>query len=292
MWLRVASPIILGAVCHLIAPGPASAQPKSTTTLIQRGSDLFEDQQYEESIQALSAALIRPGTTKQEKIETYRLLAYNYIILKRTEEADASVRGLLVLDESFKLPPTESPRFRDFFDATRQKWEAEGKPGIVEVGKPVEVPTPISMQHSSPAQIPPNTPIKLTGTVTDPGVKVRAVQLVYRTGAKGKFVTVPASFSMGRFSGQIPASAVQPPLVEYYIQAVDKGGLPLASRGDFASPLRIAVPAPEEGSVLTSPWFWIPVGLAVAAAVVVPVVLVTTQSTTTPTSTVTVNVGE
>lgn len=292
VWLRVGSPIVLGAVCHLIAPAPASAQPKSTTTLIQRGTDFFEDQQYEESIQALSAALIRPGTTKQEKIEIYRLLAYNYIILKRTEEADASVRGLLVLDESFRLPPTESPRFRDFFDATRQKWEAEGKPGIVEEGKPVEVAKPISMQHSSPAQVPPSTPIKLTGNVTDPGVKVRGVQIVYRTGAKGKFVTVPASFSMGRFSGQIPASAVQPPLIEYYIQAVDKGGLPLASRGDFASPLRIAVPAPEEGGVLTSPWFWIPVGLAVAAAVVVPVVLVTTQSTTTPTSTVTVNVGE
>jgi len=293
VWLRFASPIVLGAVCHLVAPAPASAQPKSTTTLIQRGSDLFEDQQYEESIQALSAALIRPGTTKQEKIETYRLLAYNYIILKRNDEADAAVRGLLVLDESFKLAPTESPRFRDFFDSTREKWEAEGKPGIVAEGKPVEVATPISMQHSSPAQVPPNTPIKLSGTVTDPGVKVRGVQLVYRTGTKGKFVTVPASFSMGRFSAQVPASAVQPPLVEYYIQAVDKGGLPLASRGDFASPLRIAVPAPEEGSVLTSPWFWIPVGLAVAAAVVVPVVLVTTQSSpTTPTSSVTVNVGE
>jgi hypothetical protein len=292
VWLRFASPIVLGAVCHLVAPAAASAQPKSTTTLIQRGSDLFDDQQYEESIQALSAALMRPGTTKQEKIETYRLLAYNYIILKRTEEADAAVRGLLVLDESFRLAPTESPRFRDFFDATRQKWEAEGKPGVIEEGKPVEVVTPISMQHSSPAQVPPNTPIKLTGTVTDPAVKVRGVQLAYRTGAKGKFVTIPASFSMGRFSGQIPASAVKPPLVEYYIQAVDKAGLPLASRGDFATPLRIAVPAPEEGSIFTSPWFWIPVGLAVAAAVVVPVVLVTTQSSSTPTSSVTVNVGE
>ena len=59
-----------------------------------------------------------------EKIEIYRLLAYNFIILKRTDEADAAVRGVLVLDENFTLPPTESPRFRDFFaaDARRSGW--------------------------------------------------------------------------------------------------------------------------------------------------------------------------
>jgi len=38
----------------------------STTALIQRGSALFDDQQYEESIQTLSAALVRPGTSQQD----------------------------------------------------------------------------------------------------------------------------------------------------------------------------------------------------------------------------------
>jgi hypothetical protein len=264
-------------------------QAKTATTLIQRGADLFDDQQYEESIQTLSAALVRPGTSKQEKIEIYRLLAYNYITLKRTDEADASVRGLLVLDESFRLAPNESPRFRDFFDATRKKWEAEGKPGQVEEGKPAEVEAPVTMQHASPAQVAPDTNVKLTGTVTDPNNRVRGVQLNYRTGATGKFVTAPATFTMGRFSAQIPATAVQPPLVEYYLQGIDKGGLPVTSRGDAATPLRIAVPAPEEGGVLSSPWFWIPVGVLVIGGAVATAVIVSQSGST---SKVTVSVGE
>jgi hypothetical protein len=81
---------------------------------------------------------------------------------------------------------------------------------------------------------------------------------------------------MRKFSVDLPAEAVEPPLVEYYIEALDKKGLPLATRGDAAGPLRIAVP--EGGGVLTSPWFWIPVSVAVIAAVVIPVVIVSTAS--------------
>lgn len=269
-------------------PATAFAQGKSTASLIARGSELFDDQQYEESIQTLSAALLRPGTSKEEKIEIYRLLAYNYITLKRMDEADAAVRGLLVIDEAFTLPPTESPRFRDFFKATREKWESEGKPGKSDaVTQKVE--KPIKIEHTSPAQVAPDTTIKLSGTVDDPEGRVRGVQLAYRTGAKGKFVTVAATFTMGSFRTQIPSASVKPPLVEYYLQAVDKGGLPLGSRGDAATPLRIAVPAPEKGGVLSSPWFWVPVGLAVVGGAVATAFFITNANKT---STVTINVRE
>src|SRR4051812_16059643 len=139
----------------LAAPLPASADggKSAATSLIQRGGALFDDQQYEESIQTLSAALLRPGTSDAEKIETYRLLAYNYIILKRTEEADAAVRGVYVVNEGFSLAPTESPRFRDFFETTKKKWIEEGKPGKVVAGVKPVVEKPIRMEHSSPAQI-------------------------------------------------------------------------------------------------------------------------------------------
>src|SRR5262245_54177802 len=219
-WLRLAGPVVLAAACSVVttlAPETALAQGKSVTSLIQRGAELFDDQQYEESIQTLSAALVRPGTTKAEKIEIYRLLAYNYIILKRTDEADAAVRGLLVLDENFTLAPNESPRFRDFFAATRKKWEAEGKPGKTEEGNAPEVEKPVEIKHASPPQGQANTAIKLSGTIEDPGGRVRGVQLAYRSGASGKFVTVSATYSMGSFRGQIPAATVKPPLVEYYL---------------------------------------------------------------------------
>ncbi|MFO0759885.1 MAG: tetratricopeptide repeat protein [Byssovorax sp.] len=296
-WIRAAAPVALAAAFHLALPAAAFAQPKpkgnSTTSLIQRGGALFEDQQYEESIQTLSAALVRPGSTEAEKIETYRLLAYNYIILKRTEEADAAVRGILVQSENFSLPPTESPRFRDFFEATKKKWIDEGKPGKPKAAVPV-VDKPVKIAHASPAEAIMDATIKLTGSVEDPDGRVRGVQLAYRAGTSGKFTTVAGTYALGEFRTQIPGTAVKPPLMEYYLQAVDKGGLPIATRGDVTAPLRVVVPAPS--SVVKSPFLWVPVGLAVVGGAVAAAYFLTRPGAEGPgpqsTSTVTIRIKE
>ena len=79
---------------HVSAQQRGGAQPAGRQDLITRGKNLFDDQQYEESIQTLSAALLRPNNTKEQRIEIYRLLAYNYITLNRKEEAESAARGL------------------------------------------------------------------------------------------------------------------------------------------------------------------------------------------------------
>ncbi len=275
--LAAASPVLAPAVAHA-QPTPAKS---GVTTLVQRAAELFDDQQYEESIQTLSAALLRPGSSVKEKTEIYRLLAYNYITLKRSEEADSAVRGLYVLDETFSLPSTESPRFRDFFEATRKKWVDEGKPGKAATATAGTGNEQIKFTHASPAEVAPGTQIKLTGSVDDANGRVRGVQLFYRTGAKGKFNIVAGTFALGKFNAQIPSKDVRPPLVEYYFEAVDNGGLPIASRGDAASPLRIVVPEPQKSSVLTSAAFWVPVSIGVvgvAVGVPLAVVFLTQQS--------------
>jgi hypothetical protein len=197
------------------------------------------------------------------------------------------VRGVLVLDEKFSLPPTESPRFRDFFAATKKKWIDEGKPGKVAAGPAAVADKPIKMLHASPPEVPASTSVKLSGTVDDPDKRVRGVQLGYRTGASGKFVTLAATYTLGEFHTQIPALAVKPPLIEYYLAAVDKGGLPVASRGDAGTPLRIVVP--KEGGVLTSPAFWVPVGVLVVGGAIATAILLTRGK---PTAMVTVGVHE
>lgn len=292
---RVVASFLLALGAGAVSMSAQAQAPASTAALIQRGGDLFEDQQYEESIQTLSAALVHPGSSLPERIEIYRLLAYNFIILKRSDEADAAVRGLLVLDGGFSLPPTESPRFRDFFDATRKQWEEEGKPGAVVEGEKA-APKPVRLVHASPAEAPPGIGVKLTGTIEDEDARVRGVQLAYRAGAKGRFVTVPVTITLGSFRAQIPTMSVKPPLVEYYLQAVDQGGLPIASRGDATAPLRIAVPAPvpapANGSALTSPWFWVPVGVVVIGSAVATAIILSSGGDPSPTSTVSVRVTE
>ena len=299
---RLVARLALALACHgalaTTAIQVAVAQPGTgATKLIHKGAELYDDQQYEESIQTLSAALVRPGASIAERVEIYRLLAYDYISLKRTDEADAAVRGLYAIDETFRLPPTESPRFRDFFDSTRKKWDAEGKPGKAKGESAAAAEPAVKIQHQPPAEGVSGAAVKITGTIDDDGGRVHGVSLAYRTGTKGRFVAVGASYSLGQFRAQIPGGAVKPPLVEYYLEAIDKGGLPVGAKGDAATPLRIAVPN-EGGGVFTSPWFWVPVGAAVVGGVIAGIVLGARSSAASnpgngkSTSTVTVNIGE
>jgi hypothetical protein len=254
------------------AQGPSKSS--SVKSLIDRAEEMFDDQRYEESIQTLSGALVRPGAKREERAEVYRLLAFNHIALGHNDEADASVRALLVLDETYTLGSNVSPRFRDFFTKSKKAWEDEGKPGKDGGGTEPAAQKPISVKHAPPAQVEAGTLVKVEGTIDDPGGAVAKVELFYRSGAKGKFVEKSLVYSMGAFRGQIPPAVVSPPLVEYYVLALDSSGLPIASRGDADAPLRIAVP--EEGaSVIESPWFWIPVGVAVVGGAVLTAVLVT-----------------
>ncbi len=259
-FVRWVAPVALAAAVHSAAftvAVPAFAQAAKQQDLIAHGRSLFDDQQYEESIQTLSAALVRPNNTKDQKIEIYRLLALNYITLNHKEEAESAVRGLLSLEPEYSLPASESPRFRDFFSEVQKKWEAEGRPGLVTAGA-APTQAPVDIQHRSPSQVKPDTDIPLTIKLEDPQGRVQDVKLFYRTGSKGKFseLETPIADSTGRAT--IPHTVVKPPLVEYYFQGFDKGGLPIASRGDAAAPLRVAVPEPSKG--------WL-IGLGVGAGV-------------------------
>src|SRR5262245_15305622 len=152
--LRILSSITLAIFVQTTALPVFAQQPKAPPApapapkrdLIQQAQLLFEEQQYEESIQTLTAALVRPNNTKQQKVEIYKLLALNLITLNRKEEAESAVRGLLAVQPDYELPKSESPRFRDFFAAAKTKWEAEGRPGLVKETEPT--PAPVTMQHS------------------------------------------------------------------------------------------------------------------------------------------------
>lgn len=174
----------------------------------------------------------------------YRLLALNFITLNRKEEAESAVRGLLCIDPEYQLPASESPRFRDFITATRAKWEQEGRPGLEKPETPP--PPPVGMRHLSPSESKRATQIDLVAKLEDEGHRVESVELFFRSGTKGPFEKVRARLDAELVvRATIPASAVKPPLVEYYLQGFDKGGLPVVSRGDGTAPLRVAVPEPK-----------------------------------------------
>lgn len=262
---------VLALLLTTLFAAPALAQARKTPQdLISRGRAQFDDQQYEDSIQTLSAALLRPNNTKQQRVDIYRLLALNYITLNRKDEAESAVRGLLALDPEYQLPATESPRFRDFFKAAQQKWEAEGRPGLVKETEPP--PAPVTMQHVSPSQAKPGSDIPLKVTLDDPQGRVYDVKLFYRGASATKFTKEETQFGNSVASGTIPGKVVEPPLVEYFFEGFDKGGLPIVSRGDVAAPLRVAVPAPSKAWLIG---LGVGVGVAVVAGVVIGVLFAT-----------------
>lgn len=278
-WLAL---LVLASACVFVctvAPKAAHCQATAESRrgdLIGTGKQLFDDQRYEESIQTLSAALLRPGASRDERMEVYKYLAYNYLVLSQMEEAEAAVRGLYVLSPDFTLPDTESPRFRTFFDDVMQRWVEEGRPGVEETRAPFAPPT---IKHVSPAEWESGRPVRIAGQIVDPGHRAGTVMIRYRAGVKGKFRRLEARISQGAFRASIPGSAVKPPLLEYYIEAVDDAGLPVASRGDAAAPMRIAVPdIAQSASIFSSPWFWVAAAAVVAGGVTGAVLLTDSPS--------------
>ena len=281
------------------AGGTATAPPRANAkSLVDRGRNLYDDQLYEESVQTLSAALLRPDGSEQDKRTVYQYLAYDYIVLGRREEADSAARALFVLDPAFTLPANESPRLREFFTATKTKWEAEGRPGLVEKQTPV---APVTLSHNPPAQVDEQTSFEVRGGIADPDQRVTNVKLFVRPGTKGRFESRPARASHTSFAATVPGVFVKGPIVEYYFQAFDRTGLPVASRGDAGLPLRVAV-RDHGGSAWIAP-VAIGAGVLGAAAVVGALALAgvfkgsaplhpTEHPPATPTSTVTIIVRE
>lgn len=223
-------------------PAAKPAGAAAPADLIQKGQGQFEEQQYEESIQTLSAALLRPSNTQAQKVEIYRLLALNYITLGRKDEAENAVRGLLVQQPDYEIPAKESPRFRDFFKEARAKWEAEGRPGII---KDEPTQKPVVLKHGSPTQIEAGTNVELRARLEDPDGRTGSVKVFYRSGSKGDFTEALAQVEATSVRVQIPGAAIKPPVVDYYFEVLDGSGGVIAARGDASSPLRIAVPEPS-----------------------------------------------
>lgn len=265
--------------------------------LIDSAKKAFEEAQYDESLQLLSAALLKLDVTDDQRVEVYRLLAYNYILLKKEDAAKSAAYKLYALDEDFTLPKGESPRFREPFSRWKQAWIDDGRPGQK---KAEEKPAaPVVVKHSPPDQVPHDQSVAITGDVTDPDHRVAKVTLFYRSGSSGKFTELDAKLALGGFQANIPGTAITPPLVEYYVQAFDSSGLPLAGRGDAEAPLRVIVEGEKEGSIFSTWWFWTGT-TAVVAGGVLGFLLLSKKSSTGPggpnggptSSNVTISLGE
>lgn len=254
--------------------GSAAAQEFPDNPLIVQGIALYEDLEYEQSIEVLQRALVRAENVPDQKVAIFKYLALNYLVLGRMEDARQAFRQLLAIQPDFALGMEFSPEHRAFLEEVRVQWEGEGRPGW----RPPETRLPpVALQHDLPAQARPGQTLELTVRTEDPAGRTERVVVAYRTAGSGEFTRARAlPRADGSLLATIPGDTIEPPVVEYYFEALDGSGTVVAQMGSASIPLRVPVPGEEEGGVLTAWWFWTAIGVGVAAAVAIPVAILMT----------------
>jgi hypothetical protein len=238
LWALMASTLLLGPAAFGSASALAADEPKPAAKkvdLLEQAQELFDDQRYEESIQTLSGALLRPGQSKELRIKLYKLLTFNYITIGRKEEGESAARGLFAIDPAYELPKSESPKFRDFFVDAKKKWEAEGRPGMA-------APEKIVLRHQVPSEATPKQDFEVKISVEASPKAVVSLKVFFRNRGEAEYRDVPAPLIGSLGIGVIPSSAMLPPFVEYYAAALDGRGNVIGTRGDASDPLRVSVP--------------------------------------------------
>jgi tetratricopeptide (TPR) repeat protein len=273
-----------------LAAAPVAAQ--GAGALVQTGRSQYDNLQFEESIQTLSAAIIRRGNTPAQEVAIYELLGLSYLALSRDEEAEGAFRLVLARDPEHHLDAGTAPRVVEFYNRVSTRWVAEGRPGAPQTNTPARTERPVTIEHRSPAQQDHDTPLELTATLVDPDRRSAGLVLAWRAGSRGLFHRVDTQNRGGTYSATVPAGDVRPPAVEYYLEAVDQNHIAVAARGDAFAPLRVVVPETQSPSIFTRWWFWTGAGVVLAGAVVGTYFLVRGSDSAPTPATLTITLGE
>lgn len=127
-------------------------------------------------------------------------------------------------------PPPERKRARE----TAASAEPASKSSDSEPDLPANIPQPLYCP--GPDEVPPNTDVVISCVVRSSLERAR-LTLHYRPPSSETFVDAPMKRSpKGWHNATIPASAVTGKMVQFYVEAGNDGGKPLAVSGDAGSP--------------------------------------------------------
>jgi hypothetical protein len=239
------------------------AQAAVESELVRSGMAAYNDLDFQKSIDLLKKAL-NESLTKEEKVATYKTMAFAHVALGKTADAQTDFENLLQVDPSFQLDRTISPRVRTAFEAAQTKV-------AVFVGVENKAITP-GLRVEAPRQGKYGQPVSLRASYA--GGMVQKMELFYRTRGQNKFNRLEVRGTTGVFQATVPGMQVQAPALEYYLTLVDEIGATAAVAGSLGRPLGIDVPAPPK-PLYTKGWFWGVIGGVAAAGVVAGVLAAT-----------------
>jgi tetratricopeptide (TPR) repeat protein len=245
-------------VCLLLAAAvPARAEVESE--IVQKGVAAYDALEFDRAVQLLKQAL-NESLTREEKIITWRTLAFAYEALNKPDDARAAFTHLLKIDPNADLEKSVAPKVRAIFEEARAQ-VATGRGLPAETAALPPLSTTVEPAHPSEGRA-------ITITAVAQGGLGRSAALYYRTRGSDRYSEVKAAGHDGRFELVVPGSDVRAPSLEYYVTALDERSTAIARAGGITEPLAVDVAGTKKPAYKRG-WVWGVVvgGVLVAGAV-------------------------
>jgi hypothetical protein len=255
----------------ILAAAPA-ARAQGPRTDIEAMNRLMRDLRYEEVVERGLRTLRAAGPlSPRELVPIYRLLGTAYFLLGDEVHARAALVALFALDPDVQKPDDGSPKLRQFFERVR-----------LEAAQVALDPAPLT-------EVAEGRPVVVEARLQGATPHVDRVFVHYRTQGTGAYLVRRLEPRGGRLLATLPGVLLvdgMPRNLEYFLEARDSAGAPIALVGTEAAPLRARVipqrrdpppaaaepqapapsPPPEAPPIYRRWWFWGLVGVAAAGA--------------------------
>jgi hypothetical protein len=239
---------LLGLSVVLAVPRAALAEAENTaaidkvTKANKKAVDAYQDLNFEEARRILKDALELAGNSG---LETHPVMARTYVHLgvvllagfKQTDEAIKLFRKAMQIQPDIKLDKLlATPEIQEVYDQA-------AKSGSGDKEKSVTPSSGEGITHEPVTKSPQGSAIQIKATV-DPGLGAKKVVLSFSADGADEFAEKdmkedpPGS---GNWVGEIPASAAQGGIIDYFIEAQGEDDKILAAKGSNDHTLKIAL---------------------------------------------------
>ncbi|HXU03264.1 MAG TPA: tetratricopeptide repeat protein [Polyangia bacterium] len=226
-----------------------SAAVEKVTKLNKKAVDEYQNLNFEEARKLLRAAV---DTCSQAGLDNHPVTARTYVHLgivtfagfKQRDEAIKYFRKALDIQADIKLDKIlATPEVQEVYDeAVAQQKEAAAAAVKKEPPKPGE-----GIEHEPVTESPQGSPITIKATI-DPALGAKKVVLSFSADGADDFAEKemqedpPGS---GKYSAEIPQSATQGGVVDYFIEALGDNDSPIATKGSSTKTLKISMLGPN-----------------------------------------------
>ncbi|HEU0031656.1 MAG TPA: hypothetical protein VFQ53_13545 [Kofleriaceae bacterium] len=229
--------LLLGLAAPALADAPKPA-PVDATTIDQyllRGKKLFDEQEYKAAIQTLVPVTRDVRATRAQRLRALEMIALAQFIRGDQPAARATFERILDIDPGYQLRDTSgSPKIRAFFDDLKKQLV----PGY-------DPTAGADLEHAAPTAGTAGRTIEIEARATRGAERVFELAIATRRRGELAYKLVTATpRGEARWGVRItPEPSSKPYVLEYYVEARDAGGAPIARIAAPDAPLEIALAA-------------------------------------------------